>query len=93
MNFRMKIEQEADGRWITEVVDLPGGLAYRSSSEEAQAKVQALALRVLADRLDEPLTGDRFDSVADLQTFFFHQQQVFRIEPFFQRLDVTPALT
>lgn len=52
MNFRVEIEQEEDGRWIAEVVDLPGVLAYGSTSEEAQAKVQALALRVLADRLE-----------------------------------------
>jgi predicted RNase H-like HicB family nuclease len=52
MNFRVEIEQEEDGRWIAEVVDLPGILAYGSSSKKAQAKVQALALRVLADRLE-----------------------------------------
>jgi predicted RNase H-like HicB family nuclease len=52
MNFRVEIEQEEDGRWIAEVVDLPGALAYGNTSEEAQAKVQALALRVVADRLE-----------------------------------------
>ena len=41
MNFRVEIEQEEDGRWIAEVVDL----AYGSTSTGAQAKVQALALR------------------------------------------------
>jgi predicted RNase H-like HicB family nuclease len=39
MNFRVEIEQEEDGRWIAEVVDLPGVLAYGSTSKEAQAKV------------------------------------------------------
>jgi predicted RNase H-like HicB family nuclease len=52
MTFRVEIEQEEDGRWIAEVVELPGVLAYGKTSEEAKAKVQALALRVLADRLE-----------------------------------------
>ena len=52
MNFRVEIEQEEDVRWIAEVVDLPGVRSYGSTSKEAQAKVQALALRVVADRLE-----------------------------------------
>ena len=52
MTFRIEIEQEEDGRWIAEVVDLSGVLAYGKTPEEAKAKVQALALRVLADRLE-----------------------------------------
>ena len=52
MTFRIEIEQEEDGRWIAEVVDLPGTIAYGKTPEEAKAKVQALALRVLADRLE-----------------------------------------
>ena len=52
MTFRIEIEQEEDGRWIAEVVELPGVLAYGKTPEEAKAKVQALALRVLADRLE-----------------------------------------
>ena len=52
MNFRVEIEQEEDGRWIAEVVDLPGVLAYRNNSKEAQATGQALALRIVADRLE-----------------------------------------
>ena len=47
-----KVEQEEDGRWIAEVVDLPGVLVYGATREEASAKVQALALRVVADRLE-----------------------------------------
>lgn len=50
MNFRVEIEKEEDSRWIAEVIDLPGVLAYGNTSEEAQSKVQALALRVVADR-------------------------------------------
>ena len=51
MKFRVEIEREEDGRWIAEIVDLPGVLAYGNSPEQAQAKVQALALRVVAERL------------------------------------------
>jgi predicted RNase H-like HicB family nuclease len=52
MTFTVEIEQEDDGRWIAEVLELPGVLTYGQSPEEAKAKVQALALRVIADRLD-----------------------------------------
>jgi len=52
MTLLIEIEQEEDGRWIAEVVDLPGVLAYGRTREEAKAKVQALALRVVADRLE-----------------------------------------
>lgn len=57
MNFRVEIEQEEDGRWIAEVVDLPGVLAYGNTPEEAQARIQALALRVVADRLEHGEAG------------------------------------
>ncbi|HJR09239.1 MAG TPA: type II toxin-antitoxin system HicB family antitoxin [Pyrinomonadaceae bacterium] len=52
MKLTIELEQEDDGRWIAEVLDLPGVLAYGQSREEAVAHVQALALRVLADRLE-----------------------------------------
>jgi predicted RNase H-like HicB family nuclease len=45
-------EQEDDGRWIAEIAALPGVLAYGNSKAEADAKVKSLALRVIADRLD-----------------------------------------
>ena len=50
--FTVDVEQEDDGRWMAEVPDLPGVLAYGQSRSEAVQHVQALALRVLADRLD-----------------------------------------
>ena len=50
--FTIEIEQEQDQRWIAEVPELPGVMAYGSSPDDARAKVQALALRVLADRLE-----------------------------------------
>jgi len=57
MRFRVEIEQEEDGRWIAEVVELPGVLAYGRTPQEAGAKVQALALRVVADRLEHGEAG------------------------------------
>jgi predicted RNase H-like HicB family nuclease len=53
MNFSIEFELETDGRWIAEIDQLPGVLAYGATREEAQAKVEALALRVLADRIEE----------------------------------------
>ncbi len=52
MNLSIEVEREEDGRWLAEVVDLAGVLTYGQSREEAIAKVQALALRVLADRIE-----------------------------------------
>jgi predicted RNase H-like HicB family nuclease len=52
MNFKVEVDREDDGRWIAEVAELPGVLVYGESAEQAQAKAQALALRVLADRLE-----------------------------------------
>lgn len=57
MKFRVEVEREEDGRWLAEVPELPGVLAYGSSAAEAQAKVQALALRVVADRLEHGEAG------------------------------------
>ena len=64
MKFRVELEQEEDGRWIEEVVDLPGVLAYGSTSQDAQAKVQALALRVVADRLEHGEAGSDLVSIS-----------------------------
>ena len=50
--MNIEIEREEDGRWIAEIPDLPGVITYGQSREEAISKVQALALRVLADRLE-----------------------------------------
>jgi len=51
-NYTVELEQEEDGRWIVEIRDLPGDLVYGATEEEARAKVQALALRVVADHLE-----------------------------------------
>jgi predicted RNase H-like HicB family nuclease len=52
ITFRVETEQETDGRWLAEVVELPGVLAYGGRQEEAVSRVQALALRVVAERLE-----------------------------------------
>ena len=52
MHVNIEIEREDDGRWIAEVPQLPGVLVYGSTEEEAAAKAQILALRVLAERLE-----------------------------------------
>lgn len=64
MTFKVEIEQEEDGRWIAEVVDLPGVLAYGKTADEAKAKVQALALRVIADRLEHGEAGPDLLSIS-----------------------------
>jgi predicted RNase H-like HicB family nuclease len=50
--LRIEVEEETDGRFIAEVPDLPGVMAYGQSCDEAIVKVEALALRVLADRVE-----------------------------------------
>lgn len=53
MNLRLELEQEDDGRWIAEVIDIPGVLAYGKSRDEATSRAQALALRVIAERVEQ----------------------------------------
>ncbi len=60
MHFRIELEQETDGRWIAEVVELPGVMIYGQTASEARARVQALALRVLAERLEHGEAGPDF---------------------------------
>jgi predicted RNase H-like HicB family nuclease len=57
MHITFETELETDGRWIAEVPELPGVLAYGVSEQEAIAKAEALALRVLADRIDHNESG------------------------------------
>ncbi len=52
MELRAELEQEEDGRWIADVVALPGVMAYGNSREEALRHAMAFALRVVADQLD-----------------------------------------
>jgi predicted RNase H-like HicB family nuclease len=50
--YRVEVEQETDGRWLADVVDLPGVMAYGDTRGHAIASAEALALRVIADRLE-----------------------------------------
>jgi len=52
MKLTIECEQETDGRWLAEVTELPGVLAYGMTANEALANVEALALRVIADRIE-----------------------------------------
>jgi predicted RNase H-like HicB family nuclease len=52
MEFEIVFDREEDGRWIAEIETLPGVLAYGATKLEAQSKVEALALRVIADRIE-----------------------------------------
>jgi predicted RNase H-like HicB family nuclease len=67
VNLRIETECEDDGRWLAEIPDLPGVIVYGDSRDEALARVKALALRVLADRLENgepvPQSADFFSVV------------------------------
>jgi predicted RNase H-like HicB family nuclease len=56
MNYAIEFEQEEDGRWIAEIASLPGVMAYGASKVEAESKVEAMALRVIADRIERENT-------------------------------------
>lgn len=58
--FTIEVEQEDDGRWIAEISEIPGALAYGYTKDQARSKVEALALRVLADRIEhgEPVPSE-----------------------------------
>jgi predicted RNase H-like HicB family nuclease len=62
--FSIEIEREADGRWIAEVPDLSGVMCYGADRDEAIARVQALALRVIAERLEHREAPAEFLNVA-----------------------------
>ncbi len=67
MNLKIEVEREADGRWIADVIELPGCMAYGQTREAALANAKVLALRVMADRLEhgEPVpAGEELFSVA-----------------------------
>jgi predicted RNase H-like HicB family nuclease len=53
VRFNFETEREVDGRWIAEIADLPGVMAYGKTKDEAMAHAAALALRVVADRIEE----------------------------------------
>lgn len=59
----IEVEREEDGRWIAEVIDLPGALAYGKTREEAVSRAKALALRAMADRLEH---GEEIPELRDV---------------------------
>ena len=61
--MKVEIEREEDGRWIAEVPDLPGAMVYGQTREEAVSKVEALALRSIADRLEHGETIPELDEL------------------------------
>jgi predicted RNase H-like HicB family nuclease len=56
MNYEIEFEREDDGRWIAEIPSLPGVMAYGVSKAEAESKVEAMALRVIADSIERDNT-------------------------------------
>lgn len=64
MNFDVEFEQEDDGRWIAEISEIPGVLAYGVTPLQAGARARALALRVLADRMENEATIPGINSIA-----------------------------
>lgn len=65
MTYRIEIERETDGRWIADILELPGVMAYGATPEAAMARARDLAVRVLAERREhgEPIP-DSVDFVA-----------------------------
>ena len=64
ITLSVEVEQEEDGRWIAEISELPGVLAYGETAADARARAQALALRVVADRLENGETGPDLLSIS-----------------------------
>jgi predicted RNase H-like HicB family nuclease len=57
LKYAIETEQETDGRWIADITNLPGVMAYGGTEGEAIAKAEALAFRVIADRIEERKAG------------------------------------
>jgi predicted RNase H-like HicB family nuclease len=64
MKFLVEIGQETDGRWLAEVMELPGVMSYGKTPEEAKLRVQALALRVIADRIENGEAGTDLTTIS-----------------------------
>ncbi|MCL2381924.1 MAG: hypothetical protein FWC64_10120 [Treponema sp.] len=63
MNFNIEFEQEEDGRWIAEIPEIPGVLGYGATPLQAGAKAKALALRVLAERMEHEASIPGINSI------------------------------
>lgn len=64
MVLTIELDQEEDGRWIAEVVEIAGALAYGATSDQAKAKAQAIALRALADQLEHGETTSDLSNIS-----------------------------
>jgi len=58
--YTIETEQETDGRWIAEVIEIPGVLAYGDTLEQAQANVEALTFRIMAEEIEENTSNTVF---------------------------------
>ena len=67
MTLSVQCEREADGRWIADVVDLPGALAYGATADEATARAKSLALRVVGERLEHGETDTQLAEITFVQ--------------------------
>jgi len=63
MKLGIECEREDDGRWLAEVPELPGALAYGATAEEAMARAEALALRVVTERIEHARPGPSLSEV------------------------------
>ena len=63
MTFTVETEQETDGRWIAEIAQIPGAMAYGATRGEAITRVEALGLRVLAERIEQGETSPEIEKV------------------------------
>jgi len=68
VTFTVEIEQETDGRWIAEIPQIPGAMSYGKTREEAVARVEALGLRVLAERIEQGESSPEIDQVFAVAT-------------------------
>jgi predicted RNase H-like HicB family nuclease len=73
VNFKIEFEREDDGRWIAEISELPGVMAYGATQGEAEAAVEALALRVIAAALKRRKSDKR-------QSALLQREQVAKFE-------------
>ena len=62
--LKISFEEETDGRWIAEIEDIPGAMAYGSTKEEAKRKAQAIALHALAERIEHGEDTPGLDNIA-----------------------------
>jgi predicted RNase H-like HicB family nuclease len=63
MEYVIEVDKEEDGRWLAEVMELPGVMVYGQTKEQAIMKAQQLALHVIADQLEDEQSINRFSSI------------------------------